>query len=906
MSKQTAPFYGMNRGEVSRLALARVDIERLRLSAEIQINWLPRVLGPAMLRPGLGFVTEARASLPCRGMPFIFGATDTALMEFSDKSLRVLVNEAPIYRAGVGTVVPDLSTWVAAPAVGATIYHASYIEIFGNSAGVSSTVTGTLSIAGADQVRQHSLRVVVDAGPVTFRVGTYTGLDDVFKTSSLDNGTYSFAFTPGNGYSQLFVQFESSALASRRVSSVTMEPMGEMVLPTPYAYSDLDNLTYETSGDVMYLAGASKQQINVRRYGVYSYGVGLFRSNDGPFPAVAGDSSILITPSALAGNITMFSNRAVFRKEHVGSLIRLFHTGQNSVRLLEASDTYSDVIRVSGVSKVTAAGSSTTTATGDRNFTVNISGYASGAITLQRSLESATAGFTDYASYSANTNVLISDNLDNIVAWYRLGIKSGAFSAPVTVSLAYAGGGGAGVARITSYEANNFVHAEVLTPFTNTTSTANWRFQEWSDAAGWPSAVTIFEGRVWFAGQTKIWGSVSDNYTSFNLDTVGDSGPISRTIGRGPVQNINWLLPLFRLMIGGDSSIITARSNSFDEPLTPTVFTLKDSLTVAASRLPAVKIDQGGIFVSRSGKKAFDVGFDVQKSDFGHVDLTRLNPDIAAAGFTDVAVQREPDTRIHFIRSDGVAAVLLYDKADQAEAWFRIQTDGFIERCVVLPGPVEDRVFYLVRRTINGVTKRYWEKFATIDEAQGAAVTKTSDCHFVFNSAVAQSTISGLGYLEGKSVVVWADGKEVGLNHTNPGDPATYTITNGILTLPIAVNQAVIGLPYTATFKSAKLAYAAQQGTALNQVKRVDHVGMILSNTHALGVKFGVDFDHMDDLPRVEEGAIVPVDTIYETYDQQQFEVNGVYDTDTRLCLLAQSPRPCTVMGFTIQLDTRG
>jgi hypothetical protein len=33
-------------------------------------------------------------------------------------------------------------------------------------------------------------------------------------------------------------------------------------------------------------------------------------------------------------------------------------------------------------------------------------------------------------------------------------------------------------------------------------------------------------------------------------------------------------------------------------------------------------------------------------------------------------------------------------------------------------------------------------------------------------------------------------------------------------------------LPYTGQFKSAKLAYAAQMGTALNQKKKVNRVGL--------------------------------------------------------------------------------
>jgi hypothetical protein len=62
MGRTNASLLAFNRGEVAKLALARVDLERMRLSAETQVNWMPTVLGPMMLRPG----TQARRRRPQR------------------------------------------------------------------------------------------------------------------------------------------------------------------------------------------------------------------------------------------------------------------------------------------------------------------------------------------------------------------------------------------------------------------------------------------------------------------------------------------------------------------------------------------------------------------------------------------------------------------------------------------------------------------------------------------------------------------------------------------------------------------------------------------------------------------------------------------------------------------------
>ncbi len=50
MSQQTE-LLSFNRGVVSRLALARLDLKRLVMSAEQQTNWMPRIKTLNVARP---------------------------------------------------------------------------------------------------------------------------------------------------------------------------------------------------------------------------------------------------------------------------------------------------------------------------------------------------------------------------------------------------------------------------------------------------------------------------------------------------------------------------------------------------------------------------------------------------------------------------------------------------------------------------------------------------------------------------------------------------------------------------------------------------------------------------------------------------------------------------------------
>jgi hypothetical protein len=93
-------------------------------------------------------------------------------------------------------------------------------------------------------------------------------------------------------------------------------------------------------------------------------------------------------------------------------------------------------------------------------------------------------------------------------------------------------------------------------------------------------------------------------------------------------------------------------------------------------------------------------------------------------------------------------------------------------------------------------------------------------------------------------------------------------------------------------------------GTAINQKKRVDSLGLVLLDTHCRGLRYGSDADHIDYLPLTEDGFTVDTNTVWPTYDKPVFSMNGSWDTDSRIYLKAASPRPATVAGITFALTT--
>jgi hypothetical protein len=887
MPKTAAALLAFNRGMISPLALARIDLKRIALSAELQSNWMPRSLGSMMLRPGLAHIDSTLNNAKATHIPFVFSATDTAIIELTDSAMRVRVNEAIITRVAVSTAITngtfdtDLAGWTDADESGATSawLAGGYMSLIGTSFNAAIRKQ-TVTVAGGDINKEHALKIVVTKGHVTLRVGSADELDDYIAVTTLDPGTHSLAFTPSGDF---FVKLSNLTEYSALVDSIAVEPAGAMNLPAPWTVTDLPNIRWDQSGDIIFLACTGFQQRKIERRSTRSWSVVLYQPEDGPFINENLGTTTLLS-SAISGDVTITASSPYFYPTHVGALFRITSTGQNVAANASGNGQFADPIEVTGIGT-------------QRTFLLTISGTWAGTIDLQRSVGTP-GSWVNVTSYTTNqTNTPYTDGLDNQIIYYRLGFNTGYTSGTAALSILYSNGTLTGIARIKNYTSPTSVDAEVLKHFgASGVASAIWAEGAWSARRQWPSAVAFYEGRLWWAGKDKIYASVSDAFASFDGTIEGDSGPISRSIGSGPVDRINWLLPLLRLIVGCELGERTVRSSSLDEPVTPTNFNLKEPSTRGSTAVAAAKIDSEGVFVRNS--RLFHLTYTESYSafsDYSGNDLTVICPEIGQPSITRIGVQRYPDTRIHCVRSDGVVAVLVFDPAEDVKCWILVKTDGVIEDVFILPGGIiEDNVYYVVNRTINGMTVRYLEKWALESECTGGALNKQSDSFITYTGAPT-TTITGLAHLEARHVVVWGDGKDLG----------SYVVSGGQITgLSQAVSNAIVGLPYTAQYKSTKLAYASGAGTALTQPKRVDHLGLILQNTHAQGLLYGPDFDHLDNLPMVEKGATVDPDYIWPTYDFDPTEFNGAYDTDSRLCLQAQSPRPCTVLAVVIDIET--
>lgn len=902
MPQENRSILALNRGILSTLGAARTDLNRYAMAAETMTNWVPRVLGSMMLRPGWQYLGSTAGNAVSKTIPFVFATDDTAELEITAASIRIWIDDALVSRPTVtasvtnGNFTSNVTGWTDSDESGATSAFATggYLSLIGT--GPNAAIRDQQVTANEPGI-EHALRIVIARGPVTLRVGSTSGAEDYISETTLGTGTHSIAFTPTGNF---HIRVMNRRLAASLVDSINVESAGVMTLPSPWAAADLSLIRKVQSADVIYVACAGYQQRKIERRAARSWSIVLYEPEDGPF-RVENTTAITLTPSALSGDITLTASKSVFRSTHVGALFRLTSTGQTVTASLSGADQFTDEIRVTGIDD-------------QRKFQLTITGTWTASVTLQYSV-GAPGSWVDVATYTTNQALTYDDTFDNQIIYYRLGIKSGNYTSGTAVAtLAFASGSATGIARITAYTSETSVSAAVLDAMGGTGATSDWSEGSWSSRRGWPSAVTLHDGRLFWFG-TNVYGSISDSYEDFDDTVEGDSGPIQRSIGKGPVDTINWALSLQRLLIGTDGNELSARASSFDEPLTPTAFTLRSASTQGSAQIEALEVDSRGMFVQRAGQRLFELLWDVNANDYRSEDVTLLVPDLNAAGIVHIAAQRMPDTRIHCVRSDGTVGIMVQDRAENVICWCEVETDGFVEDICVRPGTGEDVVTYTVRRTINNVTVRYREKWAMEDECTGFPIAYHADAHLRY-SGVETTTITGLSHLEGEAVVVWGwntvtpftdqEGNAIGR------DLGTYTVTAAQITLSATVTNACVGLAYTASWKSMKQAFAAALGTALSQRKRIAQIGLMLKNTHWQGIQYGPDFDteHLLDIPQddLAKDSSDDPDTnhIFAEHEMDMAHFDGDWTVDSRVCLLAAAPRPATVLCLTVQLQTSG
>lgn len=885
MARQNFAVYSVNGGAVSRLALTRIDLPQLTICGEIVENWMVSTLGWMGLRPGTRNNGAIRNNLKPQFLRFVGTASTCSLLELTANTLRVWNDDSLVTRQAVGTVVvngnfPSLAGWTTTVPSGGSVVAAGGGAVIQGNGIARSRLTQQIVVPTGSAGVEHGLRIVVRNGPVELRVGTTSGGEEIVAATQLQSGTHSLAIVLAGTF---FLDFSSMDRAGRIVDFVGFELAGIMEVPTPWNAVEVGLVRYEQQGDVLFCASRNNRQQRIESRSRRSWSVVNYFPSKGPFRAMVRGSA-LITPSGTSGGITLSANTATFNVQQIGTLFELTHPGQFETATLTGNDQYTDPIRVTGVGDA-------------RKVSLSVSGTFTGTVTVQQAV-GAPEGWRDYGSghvYTAPATDTIDDGFDNSIVFYRIGIKPGGYtSGGAVVSLNYPGGTTVGTVIIVGYTSPTLVNADVVTDLGSATGTSLWREGQWSPYRGWPRGVAFQDGRLIWLGKNLLFASVSDDFANFDDSIDGDSAPVVRSIATGPADGNLWVLRLFRLVVASATSITGIRSSSLDEPITQKDFTAREIDQQGAADIAPIAVAGRGVYVGRSTIDLFEISPASDISDYVVALLNRLNPDITRVGIVKVAIQRRPEPRIWCVLADGTMAIVTNNRDEKVIAWQSWKTDGYVEECEIMPNIGQDDVRLCVNRYLNGAWTRRMERCSYEIDTIGGVINEIADCGRTVTNGLPSSLLTGLGDFEGKTVAVWTPSRR----------GYRVDVSGGVCSIPEAVTSAWVGLPYQASFKSTKLAYAADLGTALLQKKRIDRLGIAFDTTARMGVTVGADPNKLDGLPLVVRGAEVDPNIVEDDIDEAPSPIGDAWETDSRFYINAKGPWPCRVKAIVASITT--
>lgn len=427
----------------------------------------------------------------------------------------------------------------------------------------------------------------------------------------------------------------------------------------------------------------------------------------------------------------------------------------------------------------------------------------------------------------------------------------------------------------------------LASPSRDQNKTPKENFTPFTGSGNKPGVGAFYEQRRYSARTdnkpTTLWGSVVGDFDNMNKSIPAlDDDAVQFTIYATSVNEIRALVALDSLLILTSESEWRLRAGTNSDSITPASVDLKLQSRWGCSHIPPIVVGEAVLFVDASKRRVRDLGYSLEKDGYTGNDLTVLAEHL----FEDEKIyewahQRYPDSIIWTVREDGVLCGLTYNKEHKVWGWHRQVTDGFFESVAsVVTNDGESEVWVIVRRVINGVTKRYVERlsdrnFAVIEDAFFV------DCGLTYDGAPADN-IAGLDHLEGKAVAVLADGSVV----------AGLTVTGGAITLPFEASKIHIGLPYTATLENIGFDFDLPDGTVQDRRRQLYSVLVKLRDTRELFAASMPGEEYFETPFRENEDYGEPI-ALFS--GEKELFVNQSGLREARVSFQVRNPVPCTI-----------
>ncbi|WP_398469654.1 hypothetical protein [Tardiphaga sp.] len=660
-----------------------------------------------------------------------------------------------------------------------------------------------------------------------------------------------------------------------------MNGLSVVEVATPYTYADVVDLQFDQSGDVLYLTHQNYAPRKITRSTNTSWSISPVNNNDGPFGFQNANETVKMYASATSGTVTLTADSAVFTSDMVGQLVKI-------------------QVETFGTWKPWEAGGYLNSSSGNgffrrHNGNVYVS-TAPGLVTGKVQMGGTPPTHLKGEEWDGGSE--LAEQFDGSTTDY--GVNYG-------VKWRYVHSG-YGIARVLSVGGGGLTAtADVLETFPAELIGAGNKSYRWSTGGfggseGYPRSVTIFEERLCYGQKYSVYGSKTFDFNSFRSGANDDDAVSFKLAG---ANDITWLQESDGfLLVGTIAGVRTLSGGGNNEPLTPSKFKNRGSPTKRCSSIPPVKAGSTFVYVGFDRKSVVEMAFSLEKNGYSTTPVSIISEHIPKQGISSICYQSETDPIFWLGLDNGELGGLTYEADQNVRGWHRHKIGGrwgnydhgVIEWVASTPGQSgADDVWILVRRTINGFTRRYIEVLRSPFEYGDVTDAFMVDCGLTYEG-VPKANFSGLSHLEGEPVVALADGKVV----------KGLVVHAGEVVLPWPASKIHIGLPYSAVAETLELDVGGRDGSVMGRRKRVN--SLILSVLESANIYVKSATRSTFEGQKAGRNTIVPPTNVVSLFTGNLDEVrlDDSWEGQGRIRIEAPDPVPATIRAIIPGFDSEG
>jgi hypothetical protein len=574
------------------------------------------------------------------------------------------------------------------------------------------------------------------------------------------------------------------------------------------------------------------------------------------------------------------------------------------------------------------------------------------------------------ATASISNDLSVSGDF-NTVTWTAAvppsGLSIGAYNIYKAIN-----GGAFGFVGQVPFGTNRFIDNNLTPDMTQTPPQSETVF---GSAGNYPGAVCYYEQRRFFAGSNdqpqNVWATQSGTESNMNYSIPSQDSDALRfgiwAKGQNQILHLVQSIDLMALTASNEFRIYTASGDA----LTPSTLTIKSQAQNGAANVQPVTVNNFVIYPQFNGGRLREMSFDWTIQGYKTVDLCLLAQHLFD-GFSiqDLAFTHTPNPVVWAINSEGVLMGLTYVPDQQVTAWHQHTTgaaggDAF-ESCCSIPENGADRLYVVVRRTVNGETVRY------VEYLDPPSVQPLADCFYVdcglslvmpegrytLSGSTLTGTIAGHGFTTGESqffsfsdagivstaafvvtvidandfsLVVsgataasgslaeltptvgglsWLEGESVSIL-ADGFVMADRVVSGGSITLDFPANTVQVGLPFSAVLVTPPPAIAGDPDLSASRVKAVNDVWVrVLESGGFWAGPFtgnaAVDAVNLVQANLVSEFTFDPAVPGPLVSDVLQLGLVSDFSESGQVLLQMSDPLPLTVCGVTLEVAVGG